>query len=105
MAEPAPLAILEPGRSWTWAPEYKRLSSQLARADGRDFEREALPLLRLLWPDIVAAPPMGGFDRIGVDQIAFGNGDEVALAVQLKGFQVVEPEIGTSQVDQCLTST
>jgi hypothetical protein len=104
MAEPAPLAILEPGRSWTWAPEYKRLSSQLARADGRDFEREALPILRLLWPDIVAAPPMGGFDRIGVDQIAFGNGDEVALAVQLKGFQVVEPEIGTSQVDQCLKS-
>ncbi len=71
---------------------------------GRDFEHISLPFIRLLAPEAFGTPALGDFDRVGVDQIAWNDRDEIELVVQTKGFKVGERELGESQVTQCTKS-
>lgn len=84
--------------------EFRHLKGRLQAADGRDFERLTLPLLRLLGPALVPSPALGSFDRIGADHIAFADHGGISLIVQCKGFKATERELGRSQTAQCLKS-
>jgi hypothetical protein len=83
---------------------FRRLAGQLYQANGRDFEALVLPLIRLLAQDLVPAAPLGSFDRIGADLVAWGGGKSLSLVVQCKGFKVLEVELGESQEKQCRES-
>lgn len=91
-------------KAWTDKREYQLLSGELAASDGRDFERLALPLIRIIWKDNIAPTPMGSFDRIGADQMVWADTEPFPLVVQYKGFKVSDSEIGSSQINQCLKS-
>lgn len=86
-------------KAWSDKSEYKQLSHEL-RALSRDaFADRALELLRIRWPECIAAPRLRTLDRQGVDLYVWNE-----LAVQCKGFEVAEVRIGTSQADQCIAS-
>lgn len=89
---------------WAQHTEFKRAAGRLSAASARDFEREALPFLRLLAPTLVAAPELGSFDRAGADFVSFGHDDRIRLVVQCKGFKVEDSELGRAQIDQCRDS-
>jgi hypothetical protein len=88
-------------RSWKGTSNYRKIAGELAAAADRDFERLALPLIKITWNDIIAPIPMSYLDRCGVDHIAWGN-DEIKpkVVVQYKGFKVLEEELGDSQINQ-----
>jgi hypothetical protein len=91
-------------RAWTDRNEFKRLHAEL-RALSRDaFADRALALLRIRWPECVAAPRLRKIDQQGVDLFVWDEGQALSLAVQCKGFEVAEERVGRSQRDQCLQS-
>ena len=69
---------------------------------GRDFEKAALPFLRAGSAAVVSGPPLGDYDRHGVDMLAFSPTGAVEFVVQCKGFLV--DKLGGSQIEQCLDS-
>lgn len=86
-------------KAWTDKSEYKQLSHEL-RALSRDaFADRVLELLRIRWPECIAAPRLRTIDRQGVDLYVWNE-----LAVQCKGFEVAEVRIGRSQADQWIAS-
>lgn len=91
-------------KAWTDKKEYQLLSGELATSEGRDFERLALPLIRIIWADAIAPTAMGSYDRIGADHLVWADSEPFALVVQYKGFKVPDEEIGKSQIKQCLKS-
>jgi hypothetical protein len=91
-------------KAWTDKKEYQLFSGELATSEGRDFERVALPLIRIIWSDAIAPTAMGSYDRIGADHLVWTDSEPFALVVQYKGFKVPEEEIGKSQIKQCLKS-
>ena len=91
-------------KAWTDKTEFKQLSGALAATEGRLFENATLPLIRLLWPGSVGAPPLRSLDRIGVDQVSFTENQKIHLVVQCKGFQCNEIDLGKPQIDQCIES-
>jgi hypothetical protein len=91
-------------KAWTDKKEYKLLSGELATSEGRDFERLALPLIRIIWSNAIAPAAMGPYDRIGADHLVWADREPLTLVVQCKGFEVPEEEIGKSQIRQCLKS-
>lgn len=86
---------------WAQRPEFKRLAGKLSATHGRDFEREVLPLLRVIAPTLVAPPSLGSFDRAGVDLVAWRNDGQLSLVVQCKGFKAEEIELGKDQIENC----
>src|SRR4051794_11324691 len=88
----------------TGKAEYKRLKGQLLASDSRDFERLSLPLIRLTATLAFGTPPLGNFDKIGGDLLAWSGGKAFELVVQCKGFKVGERELGREQVAQCVKS-
>jgi hypothetical protein len=91
-------------KAWTDRKEFKRLHAEL-RALSRDaFADRALALLRIRWPECIAAPRLKKIDQQGVDLFVWEEGQPISLAVQCKGFEVAEERVGPSQRDQCLRS-
>ena len=91
-------------KAWTDKKEYQLLSGELATSVGREFERVALPLIRIIWADTIAPPPLGTYDRIGVDHMVWADEGQATLVVQYKGFAVPEEELGNSQINDCIAS-
>lgn len=89
---------------WAQRPEFKRLAGKLSATHGRDFEREVLPLLRVIAPTLVAPPALGSFDQAGVDLVAWRNDGGLSLVVQCKGFKVEEIALGKAQIESCQES-
>jgi hypothetical protein len=87
--------------------KWKRLSSTLHTAEGRDFERAALPFIRAIWADVIIPQPLrSSYDQSGIDMLVWRgiNTQSVFLAVQCKGFGVKEYELGDDQIRQCKDS-
>ena len=89
---------------WTGKREFKKLSGELALREGLDFQRAVLPILHVIWPAALEAPPRRTLDRVGVDHLVWADESPLPLVVQCKGFVVGEEEVGASQIDQCLKS-
>jgi hypothetical protein len=92
------------GRAWTGSTVYHHLSGELATAEGKVFERRALPLIRLIWPDALGTPALRSFDRSGIDHLVWSDTEPFRLVIQCKGFEVLEEEFGDSQIEQCRKS-
>lgn len=84
--------------------EFRHFSGELAAADGREFERRALPLVRIVWSDAVGTPALRSFDKAGVDHLVWSDATPHPLIVQCKGFQRDTQELGESQLRQCRKS-
>lgn len=87
--------------------KWKRLSSILHTAEGRDFERVALPFIRAIWAEAIIPQPLRStYDKSGVDILVWEGPDpcSIILAVQCKGFTVKEHELGDDQIRQCIDS-
>lgn len=87
--------------------KWKRLQSTLNTAEGRDFERVALPFIRAIWADAIIPQPLRStYDKSGIDILVWKEIDtlSISLAVQCKGFTVKEHELGTDQIRQCVES-
>lgn len=87
--------------------QWKRLSSILHTAEGRDFERVALPFIRAIWADAILPQPLRStYDKSGVDILVWNGVDtrSISLVVQCKGFTVKEHELGDDQIRQCVES-
>lgn len=72
---------MSPKKNWISRPAFKRLSVPLRTAEGRQFERAALPYLRLALGDVRQAPPR--LDERGIDLVK-GDGEPFELVVQCK---------------------
>jgi len=91
-------------KAWTDRKEFKRLHAEL-RALSRDaFADRALALIRIRWPECIAAPRLRKIDQQGVDLFVWNEGESFSLAVQCKGFEVAEERVGPPQRAQCLES-
>ena len=69
---------------------WTRKSGELATATGRDFERQALPLLRAFWPDLVHPPGLKPLDQAGIDLVVWSDSAEFPVVVQCKGLSQEE---------------
>lgn len=81
---------------------WQRISGELATATSRDFERRALPLLRVLWPDITYPPELGAWDKQGSDLVVWSDNGPLPCVVQCKGFK--DAHLGRRQVLQVAES-
>ncbi len=81
---------------------WQRWSGALARSTERDFERLALPFLRLFWPTIDQVPPRRDWDAKGIDLLVWSENAPFPCAVQCKGFAV--QDLGPDQLRQIRTS-
>jgi hypothetical protein len=87
--------------------QWKRLHSSLHAAEGRDFERMALPFIRAIWAEAIIPQSLRStYDKSGVDILVWNGIDtlSITLAVQCKGFAVKEHELGNDQIRQCKDS-
>ena len=66
---------------------WNKWSSKLAISLDRDFERECLPFLRLLWPDLIRPRPLAKWDRQGIDLISLGPSGAIDCVAQCKTSQ------------------
>ncbi len=69
---------------------WKQLSGEIGSATKFNFERLALSLLRLIWPELFRPPEGDQLDRAGVDLAAGLEGTHLACAIQCKGFSAAE---------------
>lgn len=96
-----PLPLPQPGsKAWTGTKEHNRLSFELAAAHGPAFQRLALPLLRVIWPqahDALTTAVDGGHlstagdsqNRLVVLFLGFGQ-DEISAAEAQTTTEAVE---------------
>lgn len=87
--------------------QWKRLHSSLHAAEGRDFERMALPFIRAIWAEAIIPQSLRStYDKSGVDILVWNGIDtlSITLAVQCKGFAVKAHELGNDQIRQCKDS-
>lgn len=77
---------------------YQRWSGILGQATDRDFERRALPFLRLFWPSLVQTAARRTWDAKGIDLLVWTDHGPFPCVVQCKGFQV--QELGNDQIRQ-----
>jgi hypothetical protein len=89
---------------WTENAAFRKLNNELAVKTADDFERYALKLLRLIWPNTVGAPRRRHFDRKGADHLVWSDDSPFPVVVQCKGWEVDDDSIGGDQIDQCLAS-
>lgn len=69
---------------------WKQLRGEIGSATRLNFERLALSLLRLIWPELFRPPEGDQLDRAGVDLASGLEGTHLACAVQCKGFHAAE---------------
>ena len=69
---------------------WKQLRGEIASATKLNFERLALSLLRLIWPELFRPPEGDQLDLAGVDLAAGLEGTHLKCAVQCKGFYAAE---------------
>ena len=69
---------------------WTQKSGELATATGRDFERQALPLLRAFWPDLVHPLGLKSLDQAGIDLVVWSDSAEFPVVVQCKGLSQEE---------------
>lgn len=69
---------------------WKQLRGEIGSATKLNFERLALSLLRLIWPDLIRPAEGDQLDRAGVDLAAGLEGTHLGCAVQCKGFHAAE---------------
>ena len=74
----------------------------LSGATDRDFERELLPFLHIVWPTMTQPNPKGHWDRLGIDLFTEPTHQPIACCVQCKGFAV--QHLGPEQYRQILDS-
>lgn len=89
---------------WTENTVFRKLNNELAVRTADDFERHALKLLRLLWPNAVGTPRRRKFDQQGADHLVWSDGAPFPAVVQCKGWEVDDDSVGDSQIRQCLDS-
>ena len=79
--------------------KWKRLNAEFHAAEGRDFERMALPYIRYIWQETILPKAMQTIDRSGIDVVSwnFKTRDSIALPVQCKGFKVDGLELGNNE--------
>lgn len=79
---------------------WKRCSGALALATERNFEREVLPFLRLLWPSLqqVRESERKSWDAKGIDLLVWADRGLFPCIVQCKGFRV--QRLGYDQIRQ-----
>jgi hypothetical protein len=74
----------------------------LSAATDRDFERELLPFLHIVWPTMTQPNPKGHWDRLGIDLFTEPTDEPITCCVQCKGFVV--QHLGAQQYRQILSS-
>ncbi|MCP4098502.1 MAG: hypothetical protein GY748_19920 [Planctomycetaceae bacterium] len=88
--------------SYVWT----RKSGELAASSSRDFERLALPLLRIFWPDLIHPRGLSGLDRAGIDLVEWSDTGHFPVVVQCKGLYEEELLVSKqlSQIRKSITS-
>jgi hypothetical protein len=89
---------------WSGSTQYRILTAELATANGHVFERRVLPIIRLIWHDAIIPPSLRWLDQAGIDIMVWSDRQPFPLVVQCKGFEVLEEEVGPSQIHKCLAS-
>lgn len=89
---------------WTDCTAYQKIQDELAVRTADDFERYALCLLHLIWTNVIGTPRRRKFDRKGADHLVWSDDPPFPVVVQCKGWEMMEDELGKSQIDQCLKS-
>lgn len=74
---------------------WTKKSGELAAASARDFERLALPLLRIFWPTLIHPRELSGLDRAGIDLVVWSDSGEFPVVVQCKGLYQEEKLVST----------
>ena len=75
-SEPTPPPLL---------PRWQELRTRLKTSPGREFERNAWPLLHIIAPQVRLAPELGDLDRAGLDAVEpERHGHGLAHAFQMK---------------------
>jgi len=69
---------------------WTQLRGEIGSATKDNFERLALTLLRLSWPDLFRPPERDELDRAGIDLAAGLAGRHLACVIQCKGFYAAE---------------
>lgn len=69
---------------------WKQLRGEIQASTRHNFERLALSLLRLDWPDLILSAEGDQLDRAGIDLASGIRGTHVSRAVQCKGFSATE---------------
>lgn len=91
-------------KSWTDKSEYKDLKSELFHLERRFFERRIAQLLRICWPECRPVPELHALDQAGTDVYVWNGGASYTVAIQAKGFEVSEAEVGAGQANQVVRS-
>ena len=87
---------------WRSHKAYSNLSGELQETVGREFEKAALPLLKIIWSDLTRPPELGAWDRKGVDLLSRSDDDHLDVVIQCKGYEVSRP--GTPQLKEAKKS-
>jgi hypothetical protein len=77
---------------------WAQVKSNLKATSARDFERAALPYLRVRWPNLTQPIALRKLDCQGIDLVRILDDNRLDVVVQCKGFQV--EELGASQILQ-----
>jgi DNA replication protein DnaC len=78
---------------------WTEVKSILTAESGRDFERVALPFLRIEWPELAYPSDLGFLDCKGIDQAVVAPGRVFPVVIQFKGFEILG-QLGQSQLNQ-----
>jgi len=88
-----------------WSTRLVKLVRERLMHDvGRDFERQALPWVRAVWPNLVPERSLGAVDCSGIDASAGLDRTVIPVVVQFKGFRVSDEELGARQLADCSKS-
>ncbi|MDD2228089.1 MAG: hypothetical protein PHY48_01610 [Candidatus Cloacimonetes bacterium] len=91
-------------KDWKGKASFQRISGMLATMHSREFERGVLPYLQIIWKDMILPNAMKGLDKKGIDLLVWKDVEPFPVVVQCKGFEVLDGEIGDSQISQCSKS-
>jgi hypothetical protein len=80
----------------------RRANVTLIQSLGRDFERAALPFVRLFWPTTLQAIQLKEWDNQGIDLLCLNDNGRIRLAAQCKTCQ--KPDLGQEEVQDALAS-
>ena|SRR5271167_721056 len=96
-----PPGLVAPVGAWAGTTAFRTARNALSAAERLAFQRQALPYLRTLFPDLIESNEMGDFDAGGADHYSFDSDGNPDVIIQCKGFSVT-PEVGKPQARQCV---
>jgi hypothetical protein len=99
-----PPGLVAPVGAWAGKIAFRRARYALSAAEKLAFQRQALPYLRTLFPDLMESNEMGDFDARGADHYSFDSDGNLDAVIQCKGFSVTPAEVGRPQARQCVRS-